>query len=160
MTSFTVNNLYFYPPSGITFQAPGQPPNYISIPGGIAPNAQYCTTVTITSTGPVQFCFDVSIHDKDFLRCCTRQHCIALPERNPSGKTTSEPDGISLTDTFPKPTVRLVPSANVIASDYLWDSPRLLPTGRTASPKAMTLPLSPAALNSLIFSAADYSLFY
>lgn len=47
------------------------------------------------------------------------------------------------------------PSQNVLASGHIWDSTRPPWAGGTTSPKTMTIPLSPAALNNYIFNSRE-----
>ncbi|MEK6299119.1 MAG: hypothetical protein AABO41_00230 [Acidobacteriota bacterium] len=47
------------------------------------------------------------------------------------------------------------PSQNILASGHIWDSTRPAWAGGTTSPKTMTIPLSPAALNSYIFNSRE-----
>lgn len=72
---FTLSHMYLYPDSGGTFT-----PNYVSL-GGLAPGATAGPfTVSLCGAQPgTEYCFTITLHDKELRECCAFRHCIELP---------------------------------------------------------------------------------
>ena len=141
-------------------------PNYSEYVGGKADNftggtettqlspalQAYFTSHGVTPTGttkPRQY--DESGQDKWIgqsfsIKCC--KVCRAEVEIR-----VRDLAGLSSNDALYVGRAPFTPSQNVLAAGHIWDASRPTWAGGTASPKTMTIPLSPAALNNYIFSS-------
>jgi len=73
-TANAIQNIYFYPPSGVTMV-----PNYFAV--NLTPGAAFQTPpITITGAKPGAFCFDMSLHTAEMKSCCTAHACVDLPK--------------------------------------------------------------------------------
>jgi hypothetical protein len=71
---FTLEHAYLFPDGGGAFS-----PNYFTL-GGLAPGGTAGPfTVTLSGVQPGDYCFTITLHDRELKECCAFRHCIELP---------------------------------------------------------------------------------